>query len=487
MSKNQDRSSCNRKTLTLEKLESRENQSVTSVWTTGNTLVLRTDNNATSLEVAQSGSNVRVNEIGSGRSWTYSSASINKVELQGGNGADRFVNNYYSLPVSFFGGAGNDYLEGYNGNDYFDGGAGNDTVKAYGGNDTVFGGDGDDVLLGMTGNDQLVGGNGMDRLNGGAGVDKLWGDAGNDVLIAIDNGSTDYLEGGTGADALWVDQNGSARDAIYGALGEDKIQAVANFSNSADRTLDGDRIADPRTLSGHTYKTFANKQLFSSSGPQMNDIRQGALGDCYLLAGLSAVAMDSPNTIRQNVVDFDDGTYGVRFGNSFYRVDNDLAVASSGSTNPAYAQLGADSSMWVAVVEKAFAHYRTGANSFASIEGGWSVELNRAWGSSSAGEKSIGSYSNATSLANDLYNKWNNYQSVTIGFLSGSGANIVTGHMYTIARFVRNSGGTITGVVLRNPWGVDGGGNNDGSNDGYVTVTPAQLMGYTGRVNWGRV
>ena len=61
-----------------------------------------------------------------------------------------------------------------------------------------------------------------------------------------------------------------------------------------------------------------------------------------------------------------------------YRVDNDLAVTGS-STTPAYAKLGAQNSMWVAVIEKAFAHYRTGSNNFASIEGGWSVEINRAF------------------------------------------------------------------------------------------------------------
>jgi len=30
-------------------------------------------------------------------------------------------------------------------------------------------------------------------------------------------------------------------------------------------------------------------------------------------------------------------------------------------------------------------------------------------------------------------------------------------------------------VTLRNPWGTDGGGSNDGANDGYVTLTGAQL------------
>lgn len=57
----------------------------------------------------------------------------------------------------------------------------------------------------------------------------------------------------------------------------------------------------------------------------------------YLMAGQGAVARDSPNALRQNTVDLDDGTYGVRLGNSFYRVDNDLPVSSSSSRAPVYA------------------------------------------------------------------------------------------------------------------------------------------------------
>jgi hypothetical protein len=31
-------------------------------------------------------------------------------------------------------------------------------------------------------------------------------------------------------------------------------------------------------------------------------------------------------------------------------------------------------------------------------------------------------------------------------------------------------------LVLRNPWGIDGAGN-DGKDDGYVRLTPAQALG----------
>ena len=49
---------------------------------------------------------------------------------------------------------------------------------------------------------------------------------------------------------------------MNGATSADKVNLVKAFGNGADRTLDGDRIADPTTKAGHTYKTFADKPLF---------------------------------------------------------------------------------------------------------------------------------------------------------------------------------------------------------------------------------
>jgi hypothetical protein len=348
---------------------------------------------------------------------------------------------------------------------------------------------GNDVLRGMDGNDQLMGGGDSDRLNGGAGNDRMWGGDGSDVMIAIDNGTSDSVQGDGGADILWVDRTWISNDSLPGLASEDRAQYVTGFTNGADRTLNGDRIGDPTTLSGHTYKRFSGRQLFSSSGPRGTDIDQGGLGDCWMLAGLSAIAHDNNFAIRQRVVDFDDGTYGVRLGNNFYRVDDDLPVTSLSSSNPAYANFGAEGSMWVAIVEKAYAHYRTGANSFASLEGGWSIHVNQAFGSTSAGERSISSYGNATAMANDIYARWNSYQAVTVGFAGGSiasGARLVNGHMYTVWSVSRNSAGQVTSITLRNPWGTDGVGS-DGNDDGLVIVTPAQLFGSTGRVNWGAV
>jgi hypothetical protein len=376
------------------------------------------------------------------------------------------------------------------------GGNGDDWLEGGSGNDMLWGESGNDVLLGGSGDDQLMGGDGGDRLNGQGGNDRLWGGNGNDVLIAIDNALGDYLHGGAGADVFWVDRTGSSRDRIadFSSAQGDKVQAVTKFANGADRTLNGDRIADPQVKSGHTYRSFTGNPLFSSSGPRPQDVEQGALGDCYFLAGLAAIAKDSPLALTQHIVDFDDGTYGIRLGNSFYRVDGDLPVASSGSSAPVYAGLGQGNSMWVAVVEKAFAHYRKGAGTYASIEDGRGDEANRAFGSTAAGKKSFSSYGNATAMANDIYTRWSKRQAVTVGFNGDKkksvspGDPIVFGHAYTVITVRRNSAGAVTSIVLRNPWGYDGGGSTDSNPfDGLVTVTPAQIFKYAGSVTYGRV
>ena len=489
--RSQNRRSKSRRTPAFDNLESRQVLSVSSLWFSGTTLVVKTDNVATSVDVHQAGSNIQIEEVGSGKTWSYASSSVGTVEFQGGAGNDRFVDYIYNLPVRAFGFGGNDYLEGWNAADCFDGGDGNDQLVGYGGNDYMWGGPGNDVLLGMDGNDQLVGGDGDDHLNGGAGSDSMWGQNGNDVLIALDNALNDYVEGDDGRDIMWVDKDSIEQisDYVVGVTSSDKVQYVTRFANGADRTLNGDRIADPTVKPGHTYKMLSGNPLFSSAGPQASDIRQGALGDCWLVAGLGAIANDDAFALRQNVVDFDDGTYGVRLGNNFYRVDNDLPVDSASSTHPVYADLGAQNSMWPAIVEKAYAFYRTGANSYASIESGWGVEVNRAFGATSSGIQSFQSYANATALANEIFNHWNSYDAVTVGIGTVvAGAPLVGGHAYTVMGIALNSSGVVTGIQLRNPWGWDGAGNDGNLYDALVWVTPGQLYGSTGgHVDWGHV
>jgi len=461
-SKNKTRS------ILFETLEDRTLMAVDSIRVVGGVLSIRSDNTASDVRVSLVGNRIRVVDSANSRTWEGAASSVTKIDFTGGNGVDRFVNAAGTKPVQANGGGGNDYLVGGSGDDILRGGVGNDT------------------LLGGDGNDQLWGGAGGDSLNGQTGTDRLYGEAGNDTLVSLDNAFADMVDGGDGADMYWIDATDSGRDRVAGKEASDAIHAVGRFANGADRTLNADRIADPMTTGGYTYRAFENSPLFSSRGPVMEDVVQGNLNNCYVLAGVASVAADSPNAIRERMVDFQDGTYGVKLGDKFYRVDNDLPVASRTTTEPAYAKLGAEKSIWVAIFEKAFAMFRHGANSYASIEWGFGKEANAALGAK-ADDRAFTSFSSAIKLGAEVLKRFLNKEALTIGTgNSTNGLPLLTRHEYTVAKVITNSKGVVTEIVLRNPWGRDGAGW-DGVNDGLVRVTPAQLFAIQGRLGWGKV
>jgi hypothetical protein len=201
--------------------------SVSSIWMSGTTLVVKADNSPTSVEVGESDSRIKITDKGTGMTWNYSSSQVRSVEFQGGDGNDRFVNGVRNLPVRGFGNGGDDYLEGYDGADYFSGGAGNDTIKGYGGIDRIFGGSGNDRLYGNSGDDQIEGGSGDDHLYGNSGADSLSGNDGDDQVWGGDG--ADQLWGGNGADKLSGEsgsdtlRGGSGNDDLMGGTGNDSL------------------------------------------------------------------------------------------------------------------------------------------------------------------------------------------------------------------------------------------------------------------------
>jgi hypothetical protein len=385
------------------------------------------------------------------------------------------------------GGLGNDRIFGNLGVDHLFGDDGNDTMEGGSGADSLEGGAGNDVLKGYSGNDFLYGQNGNDRLYAGSGSDKLWGGTGDDTLVSIDSDSNDTLYGESGVDSFWIDREGwwiftthddvrdeSAFEASH------NLHAVASFANSADKTLDGDDLRDP--TDGTHYKNFGDRPLFANSGPTERDVNQGSLGDCWLMAGLGAAARANANSIRQTVVDFGDGTYGVELGGKFYRVDGDLPTVSAKSTTLRYAGLGEQNSIWVPIVEKAYAFYRRGPGTYASLEGGSPGTVFDAIGDSGALGKS---FSKGADALNHIASELAKGKAVVVNIESPSnGCPCIGGHSYIVERVNYQTfwlpGTSLTfsipvSVVLRNPWGVDGAGN-DGADDGRVTVTGNQLV-----------
>lgn len=119
-----------------------------------------------------------------------------------------------------------------------------------------------------------------------------------------------------------------------------------------------------------------------------SDVMQGALGDCYLMALLAAIARSRPEFIRRMITDNGNGTYTVTFYTSILggilgrskkeiTVDSQFWTKLDQPTSPVYAkgtERVASSSgklenrpeLWVMIIEKAFAQLH---GSYQSIKG----------------------------------------------------------------------------------------------------------------------
>jgi hypothetical protein len=244
---------------------------------------------------------------------------------------------------------------------------------------------------------------------------------------------------------------------------------------------------------GVTYERFADRPLFADGGPSPDDVRQGSVGDCYFLAVLGSVAKADAARVREHIVDLGDGTYCVEFldtatrSPAFVRVDNQLGRFFD-MTQLAYADLGRQDSMWVAVMEKAYAMFRTAAGSYASVAGGWMTEAYAALGVTN----SVSTFTAASpaALLQALGAQLKAGKSVTFGTVAEPAAQsgLVGNHAYAVDAVITNSKGVPTHVRLRNPWGVDTyeGGNDANGFDGYVTITAQQafasMLGYASAV-----
>ncbi|MBU6230430.1 MAG: pre-peptidase C-terminal domain-containing protein [Cyanobacteria bacterium REEB459] len=232
------------------------------------------------------------------------------------------------------------------------------------------------------------------------------------------------------------------------------------------------------TSSSYTYQ-YANGSLFQN-GAGVNDIVQGAVGDCYYLATLSSIAQEKPSYIQDMFTDNGDNTFAVRFFNNgaadYVTVDRYLPTNSSGYK--VYAGWGGGSvssssnELWVALAEKAYAQLAesgwsrpsTPNNAYTAIEGGWMDTVIRQVTGLAATSQSIGNM-NQTQLINLV----NSNQILTAGFVYGAGYGVVNGHAYTVTAY-NSANGTFH---LRNPWGVQD-----------ADVTWAQLVSLSAIVQW---
>jgi hypothetical protein len=278
------------------------------------------------------------------------------------------------------------------------------------------------------------------------------------TLETIDGALTTITSAGTDVNA-WIDSTD-----IYSGSGD--VHRVASFAGGISKAI-GAALANP-TDSGTTITV--NASLFGT-GPVIGDVNQGEAGDCYFLSSLAAFAQQDPQLLVQSAVDMGDGTYTVQFISNntptFVRVSN--AFASGPFDGLMYAHPGTDGSIWAAVFEKAFAYFRTGANTYASINGGWMGEAYSDLGVNST--EFLPSADSASSLYSMISTDLADGEEVTLA-TSSDAPNLVSDHAYTVVSAYTNASGAMV-YVVRNPWGVSGDSLENST--GYATLTYAQL------------
>jgi hypothetical protein len=240
---------------------------------------------------------------------------------------------------------------------------------------------------------------------------------------------------------------------------------------------------------GSTYSVWYSNStapVFGAYGPSMNDVNQGALGDCYLLSSLAEVANHNPSIISSMITSNGNGTYGVRFfvnGQAQYVTVNS-ALADGGTV------FNHGSDMWVSLVEKAYAQLQTGGevtgNTGANYGNSWSSIGNGGWPRYALEEITGASWiteftGNGSSWSDTIYNQsltqrgsWSGYSTAQIqnalvadlnsgddlilsswtnAYDSHGRQTLVAAHAMSIYGFDRYTGM----FEVRNPWGASNG------------------------------
>ncbi|MFO0140301.1 MAG: C2 family cysteine protease, partial [Aphanizomenon sp.] len=275
---------------------------------------------------------------------------------------------------------------------------------------------------------------------------------------------SDYVVNGNTANQWWTG-GGTTRTSLgnlYAGSSDIQMEKLVGKwflgTDRPDLRTEGD-IANQGSGSYTGTKTYraVSGSLFQN-GISADDVKQGAVGDCYYVATLSSIAMEKPNYIQNMFIDNGDNTYTVRFFNNgvanYVTVDNYLPTNSSGSL--IYASSGqsynnSNNELWVALAEKAYAQLAESGwsrpsnvnNGYGSIEGGWMDYVIK---------QITGLNSTFNSILNmnetQLINLVNSNQILTAGFVNGGGYGVYNSHAYTITAYNSTTGK----FNLRNPW-----------------------------------
>lgn len=165
------------------------------------------------------------------------------------------------------------------------------------------------------------------------------------------------------------DLPGAVPAKTQGPIVGDDAQAKAKGPIVGDDAAKPPQRQEPKPDTTHDgkvhkaeYADFGN-QVFDN-GAQLEDIQQGYLADCYLVAAMGAVAMQRPDLIEKMIKDNGDGTATVTLytdGTALAApghgkpvdVRISMKLPSANGSNPTYAR-SKSKELWPSLIEKAY-------------------------------------------------------------------------------------------------------------------------------------
>jgi hypothetical protein len=236
----------------------------------------------------------------------------------------------------------------------------------------------------------------------------------------------------------------------------------AKLEKLVDKWFYGD---DLPAIDAHAQYEEITGSLFVD-GPSFTDVRQGDVGDCYLMCSLSEVAVQDPAAIENMFIDNDDGTFAVRFfeqGVARYVTVNEELPVDIEFGGAEYAGFGGGSEpieLWVALAEKAYCQLnqegwieRNGHDSYQGINSGSPAAAIAQITGSSTQFTPIKTNSPSTVL-DTIANDFQDGHAVTfVTKNKGTAANVVGDHSYAMIGY----DSATQEVTLYNPWGLDNG------------------------------
>ncbi|MBB4934995.1 Flp pilus assembly pilin Flp [Lipingzhangella halophila] len=244
------------------------------------------------------------------------------------------------------------------------------------------------------------------------------------------------------------------REVIMSEAGLDTLRMIRELDQSLiEADTSGTVVRTPSWLTDDLQATYYGDDATFEEGPQeslwgddgeptLDDIQQGSLGDCWLLAAAGALVHNDPGAIEDMIEENDNGTFTVTFSDTGEEITVTPDLPSYGG--PIYADPGDDNVLWPAILEKALAER----------EGGYE-ELHGGLGDTAL-QTLTGDGRHVENFTPDDLEDWSDGGApIVVSTQAGRGSlyrpegDLVSYHAYTVTNVEDGM------VELHNPWGYN--------------------------------